>query len=163
GERSPVSLAEGVPSWFPTVLVPHRYTDAARKRVTVDASDRLEQMLEDLVQIVETAKAVPMSASCVINRSEALEILHQLRAGLAEELEESRRLTAERDDVIAQARRDAQRHIEDARRERGSMLSGTEMGREAERIRNEALREAQRIRDDADAYVDDRLANFEVV
>lgn len=129
----------------------------------MDASDRLEQMLGDLVQIVETAKAVPMSASCVINRPEVLEILHQLRTDLAEELEESRRLTAERDEVIAQARRDAQRHIEDARRERGSMLSGTEMGREAERIRHEALREAQRIREDADAYVDDRLANFEVV
>lgn len=129
----------------------------------MDASDRLEQMLEDLVQIVETAKAVPMSASCVINRSEVLEILHQVRADLAEELEESRRLMAEREDVIAQARRDAQRHIEEARRERGSMLSGTEMGREAERIRHEALREAQRIREDADAYVDDRLANFEVV
>ena len=129
----------------------------------MDASDRLEQMLEDLVQIVETAKAVPMSASCVINRSEVLEILHQVRADLAEELEESRRLMAEREDVIAQARRDAQRHIEEARRERGTMLSGTEMGREAERIRSEALREASRIREDADAYVDDRLANFEVV
>lgn len=129
----------------------------------MDASDRLEQMLGDLVQIVETAKAVPMSASCVINRPEVLEILHQLRADLSEELEESRRLMAEREDVIAQARRDAQRHIEDARRERGTMLSGTEVGREAERIRHEALREAQRIREDADAYVDDRLANFEVV
>jgi hypothetical protein len=129
----------------------------------VDASDRLEQMVGDLVQIVETAKSVPMSASCVINRAEVLEILAQLRVDLGEELEESRRLTAERDEVIAQARRDAQEHIEQARRERGSMLSGTEMGREAERIRNEALREAGRIREDADAYVDDKLANFEVV
>jgi cell division septum initiation protein DivIVA len=129
----------------------------------VDASDRLEQMVGDLVQIVETAKSVPMSASCVINRAEVLEILAQLREDLGEELEESRRLTAERDQVIAQARRDAQEHIEQARRERGSMLSGTEMGREAERIRAEALREAARIREDADTYVDDRLANFEVV
>jgi hypothetical protein len=120
-------------------------------------------MVEDLVQIVETAKSVPMSASCVINRPDVLDMLHQLRADLAEELEESRRLTTERDEVIAQARRDAEEHLEQARRERGSMLSGTEMGREAERIRNEALREAQRIREDADAYVDDKLANFEVV
>lgn len=129
----------------------------------MDTSDRLERMVEDLVQLVETAKSVPMSASCVISRPEVLDMLHQLRADLAEELEESRRLTTERDEVIAQARRDAQEHIEQARRERGSMLSGTEMGREAERIRNEALREAQRIREDADAYVDDKLANFEVV
>jgi hypothetical protein len=129
----------------------------------VDASDRLEQMVVDLVGIVETAKSVPMSASCVINRAEVLDMLHQLRADLAEELEESRRVTAERDEVIAQARRDAEDHLDQARRERGSMLSGTEMGREAERIRNEALREAHRIREDADAYVDDKLANFEVV
>ncbi|MEY9925817.1 ElaB/YqjD/DUF883 family membrane-anchored ribosome-binding protein [Catenulispora sp. GP43] len=126
-------------------------------------SDRLEQMVGDLVQIVETAKAVPMSASCVINRAEVLEILHELAAGVSEELAESRRLVAERDEVIAQARRDASEHIEAARRERGSMLSGTEMGREAERIRGAALEEARRIREDADNYVDDKLANFEVV
>lgn len=126
-------------------------------------SDRLEQMVGDLVQIVETAKAVPMSASCVINRAEVLEILHELAAGVSEELAESRRLVAERDEVIAQARRDAAEHIEAARRERGSMLSGTEMGREAERIRGSALEEARRIREDADNYVDDKLANFEVV
>jgi ElaB/YqjD/DUF883 family membrane-anchored ribosome-binding protein len=120
-------------------------------------------MVEDLVQIVETAKAVPMSASCVINRAEVLEILHELAAGVSEELAESRRLVAERDEVIAQARRDAAEHIEAARRERGSMLSGTEMGREAERIREAALQEARRIREDADNYVDDKLANFEVV
>ncbi|MEY9888495.1 ElaB/YqjD/DUF883 family membrane-anchored ribosome-binding protein [Catenulispora sp. MAP12-49] len=126
-------------------------------------SDRLEQMVGDLVQIVETAKAVPMSASCVINRAEVLEILHELAAGVSEELADSRRLVAERDEVIAQARRDASEHIEAARRERGSMLSGTEMGREAERIRGAALEEARRIREDADNYVDDKLANFEVV
>ena len=126
-------------------------------------SDRLEQMVGDLVQIVETAKAVPMSASCVINRAEVLEILHELAAGVSEELAESRRLVAEREEVIAQARRDAADHIEAARRERGSMLSGTEVGREAERIRGAALEEARRIREDADNYVDDKLANFEVV
>ncbi|ACU76845.1 conserved hypothetical protein [Catenulispora acidiphila DSM 44928] len=126
-------------------------------------SDRLEQMVGDLVQIVETAKAVPMSASCVINRAEVLEILHELAAGVSEELAESRRLVAEREEVIAQARRDASEHIEAARRERGSMLSGTEVGREAERIRGAALEEARRIREDADNYVDDKLANFEVV
>ena len=126
-------------------------------------SDRLEQMVGDLVQIVESAKAVPMSASCVINRAEVLEILHELAEGVSQELAESRRLMAERDEVIAQARRDAAEHIEAARRERGSMLSGTEMGREAERIRAAALEEAQRIREDADNYVDDKLANFEVV
>jgi len=120
-------------------------------------------MVVDLVGIVETAKSVPMSASCVVNRAEVLDMLHQLRADLAEELDESRRVMAERDEVIAQARRDAEDHLAEARRERGSMLSGTEMGREAERIRNEALREAHRIREDADAYVDDKLANFEVV
>jgi len=129
----------------------------------VATSDRLEQMVGDLVQIVETAKAVPMSASCVINRAEVLEILHELAAGVSEELAESRRLVAEREEVIAQARRDAAEHIEAARRERGSMLSGTEMGREAERIRGSALEEARRIREDADNYVDDKLANFEVV
>jgi hypothetical protein len=120
-------------------------------------------MVADLVQIVETAKAVPMSASCVINRAEVLEILHELAAGVSEELAESRRLVAERDEVIARARRDAAEHIEAARRERGSMLSGTEMGREAERIRHAALEEARQIREDADNYVDDKLANFEVV
>ena len=54
-----------------------------------------------------------------------------------------------------------------AREQRGSLISDTEVAREAqiraEQMRTEAMQEAEAIRAEADDYVDPKLANFEVV
>ena len=69
--------------------------------------------------------------------------------------------------MVEQARQEAERIIESAHAERGSLISDTEVARqsqdEADRILAEARREAEEIRAEADDYVDSKLANFEVV
>jgi len=123
--------------------------------------------IDELIEIVESARAMPMSASCVINRSQVLDLLDELRKGVPEEMDRAKRVLADRESVVAEGRREADRLLERTRSERESIIGNTDVSREArgaaERIMAEARREAEQIRTDADDYVDQKLANFEVV
>lgn len=123
--------------------------------------------LDEIVAAVEGARAMPMSASCIVNRAEMLAFLDELRDLMPTELAEAEELLESRDDVVAEGRAEAARIIEEAKRERSRLVAKTEVAqeaaREAERIVIEAEEESQRMRDDVDEYVDAKLANFEVV
>jgi hypothetical protein len=123
--------------------------------------------IDELIEIVESARAMPMSASCVINRAQVLELLDELKHGLPDEMDRARRVLSDRESVVAEGRREAERLIERTRGERDSIISNTDISREASaaasRILDEARREADQTRTEADEYVDQKLANFEVV
>nr|WP_203609820.1 cell division initiation protein [Streptomyces sp. SID8111] len=110
---------------------------------------------------------MPMSASCVVNRAELLAMLDEVRSALPDSLAQAQELIGGREQMVEQARQEAERIIESAHAERGSLVSGTEIARrsqaEADRILSEARQEAEEIRAEADDYVDSKLANFEVV
>jgi F0F1-type ATP synthase membrane subunit b/b' len=76
-------------------------------------------------------------------------------------------LLVERDDVVAEGRREAERIIEDAHDERARLIGETQVHQaavaEATRVREEAEAEARQMRQEVDDYVDTKLANFEVV
>jgi cell division septum initiation protein DivIVA len=123
--------------------------------------------IDELIEIVEGARAMPMSASCVINRAQVLDLLDDLKRGLPEEMDHARRLLADRETVLEEGRREAERMMERTRSERESIIGNTDVSREArgaaERIMDQARREAEQTRLEADDYVDQKLANFEVV
>jgi hypothetical protein len=123
--------------------------------------------IDELIEIVEGARAMPMSASCVINRAQVLELLDDLKRGLPEEIEHARQVLADRESVLEEGRREAERMMERTRSERESIIDNTDLSREArgaaERILAQARREAEQTRLEADDYVDQKLANFEVV
>ena len=123
--------------------------------------------IDELIEIVESARAMPMSASCVINRAQVLEILDEFKHGLPDEMDRARRVLSDRESVVEEGRREAERLIERTRGERDSIINNTDISREAQdaasRILSDARREADQIRGEADEYVDQKLANFEVV
>ncbi|MBB1245920.1 cell division initiation protein, partial [Streptomyces durbertensis] len=127
----------------------------------------VQQRLDEIVTAVKSARSMPMSASCVVNRAELLGMLEEVRHALPGSLAQAREVLGDREQVVAEARQEAQRIIDAAHHERGSLVSGTEVARrsqqEADRILDEARREAAEIRAQADDYVDSKLANFEVV
>ena len=131
--------------------------------VPIDAEARLGH----LERLVSEAKAVPLSASVMVNRAEVAELLAGLRNALPEELTQARWVVRERDDILDRAQKDAQRIIEDAEAERERLVSQQEVvrssEREAERIVDEAAEHARQMRLEAEDYVDAKLANFEVV
>ncbi|MGW6224163.1 ATP synthase F0 subunit B [Streptomyces olivaceus] len=127
----------------------------------------VQNKLDEITAMVSGARAMPMSASCVVNRAELLSLLEELRAELPGSLAQAQELIGDRDEMVAQARQEADRIIESAHAERGSLIAGTEVARrsqaEADRILTEARQEAEEVRAEADDYVDSKLANFEVV
>ncbi|MBX7550622.1 ATP synthase F0 subunit B [Streptomyces sp. NPDC004232] len=127
----------------------------------------VQKKLDEIVSAVAGARAMPMSASCVINRAELLAMLEEVRQALPGSLAQAQELIGGREQMVEQARQEAERIIEGAHAERGSLISDTEIARrsqsEADRILAEARQEAEEVRAEADDYVDSKLANFEVV
>ncbi|MEU3515604.1 cell division initiation protein [Streptomyces sp. NPDC006654] len=127
----------------------------------------VQKKLDEIVASVSGARSMPMSASCVVNRAELLAMLEELRQALPGSLAQAQELIGDRDQMVEQARIEAERIIETAHAERGSLISDTEVARrsqaEADRILAEARQEAEEVRAEADDYVDSKLANFEVV
>ncbi len=127
----------------------------------------VQKKLDEIVAAVGGARSMPMSASCVINRAELLAQLEEVRGALPGSLAQAQELIGGREQMVEDARREAERIIDAAHNQRGSLISDTEIARrsqaEADRILDEARREAEEIRAEADDYVDSKLANFEVV
>jgi len=127
----------------------------------VDPLDRIDE----IVATVESARAVPMSRNCLVDRHELLGALEELRAELPGELRRAANLLEERDKIIDAGKREADRIIAEAEQEHARLVSVHEVlvsaEREANRILTEARDEAQRLRDEVDDYVDTALANFE--
>ncbi len=127
----------------------------------------VEAKLLELERSVAEAKAVPLSASIMLNRAEVESLVHDLREALPDELTQARWVIRERDEILERAQADADRLISDGRAERERLVSQEEVVRtadgEAERVLEEAREHARRIRLEAEDYVDAKLANFEVV
>ena len=127
----------------------------------MDPLDRIDE----IISMVETARAMPMSRNCILDRAELIGVLEDLRGELPTELRRSVALLEERDKIIDAGRREAERMIAEGEAEHARLVSENEITvsaeHEAARIMAEAREEAQRLRDEVDDYVDTALANFE--
>ena len=122
--------------------------------------------LAELRQVVEDARSMPMSASAVVNRGELLELIDGLRDALDQAFVDSQRVIAERQAVVEEGHREAERIVADAHNERERIISDTDVYRVAKRQADDVLAkahsEADELRQETDQYVDAKLANFEI-
>ena len=129
--------------------------------------DDVDRKLEQLAELVENARAMPMSASCIVNRAEVLSLIDELRALMPSEVREAKFLLGDRESVIAEGRVEADAIIAAAQVERARLVSETDVmavaAVESERVVAEARDEAASMRREVDDYVDQKLATFEVV
>lgn len=127
----------------------------------------IHERLAEMTHVVADARAMPMSASCIVNRGEVIALLDEVQRLLPEDLARAEALLADRDRVIDLGREEAERLTEKGRAEQSRLVSQSEIVREAEeeavRVIEAAQREAEEIRAEVDEYVDGKLANFEVV
>lgn len=128
---------------------------------------QVHDKLTELAAMVEDARAMPMSASCILNRGEVLALVDEIQRLLPEDLARAEQLIADRDTVIDLGRQEAERLIAQGRAEQARLVSATEVAREADeegaKIIETAQAEATSVRAEVDDYVDAKLANFEVV
>jgi cell division septum initiation protein DivIVA len=126
----------------------------------------VHEKLDELTAMVQNARSMPMSASCVVNRAEVLSLVEEIRELLPEEFRHAELLLQDREAVVDEGRREAAKVIEAAHAEADRLVSETEVlaeaRRRAEDIRVDAYDEAATMRREVDDYVDTKLANFEV-
>jgi cell division septum initiation protein DivIVA len=144
-------------------------------------------VLDDLSDMVEAARAMPMSDKCVVNRNEVLDLLDAIRQMLPMAVQEAEELLADRVGVVEEGYREAERMVAEANREvervlaegtheaqsrleqaslqQAQMVSAHEVTNaalaEAEAIRIQAQAEAESMRQEVDQYVEDKFASFE--
>ena len=127
----------------------------------------LIERIDELQLLVEEAKAVPLSSSAVINSDEFLELLAQLKETVPEEVRQARWMSRDRDELLARARKEAERVVTEAQEQRDRLLSRTEIvqaaQREGERIVDEGRERAAKLRVEAEDYIDQKLAAFEIL
>jgi cell division septum initiation protein DivIVA len=64
---------------------------------------RSDDLLTELIETIETARALPMSTSCVLPREHLLDLLDELREVLPPEMDEARTVVARRDKLLQEA------------------------------------------------------------
>src|SRR6187455_2639441 len=72
-------------------------------------------LIDKLDDLVHNAKAVPLTDQVRIDREEIYEILDQMRATIPEEIKQARWIVKERQEMLAEAKRECDRIIQEAR------------------------------------------------
>ena len=107
-----------------------------------------DELLAEMIELVETARNLPMSASCVVPRERLLDMLDELREALPPELEESRKVIAARDGLLHAAFVEASETRKNATQDADTIVadathSATQMNRLAEERVQVLLADAQ--------------------
>ncbi len=128
----------------------------------MDLAGRLAQ----LEQIVQDAKSMPLSSSVLISRDEVLEILHEMQESLPEEIKQARWVVKDREELLAKARAEGDRIIEQAHEDQRRMSMKDAVAKRAQEESARMLQEAEDttvgMRREAEDYVDAKLAAFEI-
>jgi F0F1-type ATP synthase membrane subunit b/b' len=128
--------------------------------------DSIEK-ISTAITMVEEARGVPLSASCVVHRGEILEILEGAREYLPSDLFEAEKVLATRDQIIEEGRVSAETMVATAREDVARMVEQTAIVQsardEAQRILDEARDLAAQERAEVEEYIDGRLATLEVI
>src|SRR6478736_259853 len=100
-------------------------------------------LIDKLDDLVHNAKAVPLTDQVRIDREEIYDILDQMRATIPEEIKQARWIVKERQEMLAEAKREQDRLLQEAREQAVREASQTEIVRLAERQAQEIIDEAR--------------------
>jgi cell division septum initiation protein DivIVA len=103
---------------------------------------RLYETVDELTTVIENARSVPMSASCMVPRDHLLDLLDDLRESLPEDVQAAGAIVEQRTEILQQAQEEAERLTGRTRGESEQLLG------QAQRQRDEILGTARRQRDE---------------
>lgn len=113
-------------------------------------------LLDRLEEVLSSGSRLPFTSRSLVDEDELLDILDQIRVAIPEELKAARRLTQEREQVLAEARAEAERVVREAEQQVAGRVSDHALVLAAEgrarQIEEDAAQEAEEIRHQADRY-----------
>ncbi|MFZ1410452.1 MAG: hypothetical protein WAS07_03245 [Micropruina sp.] len=127
--------------------------------------ERTAQQLALLRSMAEEARSVPMSASCMLNRTELLAQIDGATDALAQDLAEARQLTEKSQETLQRAHQEAAQIVSAAEERAKFLANQTQVllvaRQKAHQLEARAIAEAEALRREADSYVDGRIASME--
>ncbi len=120
---------------------------------------RLYETVDELSRVIENARSVPMSGSCMVPRDQLLDLLDDLRENLPDEVHAAGAIVEQRTEILEQAQAEAEQLTGRTRDEADRLVAA------ARRQREEVLGTARRQRDEllarAQAEAEELLAQAE--
>ena len=123
-------------------------------------------LIDKLDDLVHNAKPIPLSDNVRVDKEEIYDILDQMRATIPEEIKQARWIVKERQEMLAEAKREAERIVKEARDRQERLISEEEITKQAERAAEDIIEDARarerEIRLGAEDYADEILNTLEV-
>lgn len=127
----------------------------------------VEALLRRAIELVDTAKSMPLSASVIVPRDDMRGVLEACIDNLPTEVRQANWMLRERAEFLEKMKREGDEILAAARERAERMVQRSELVREAERTAqrtvDEANDEARRLKHEAEDYCDQKLASFEIV
>ena len=129
-----------------------------------------EQHIEDIISalydMVQDARAMPLAADkCILERDRVLDMLDEIIAQLPSELKQSRAIVESRNELISQARREAENIVKQAQEEAKKLVTKEAIYNEAKRRSEELVGQTQtrmeQLKQAANEYMDESLRQTE--
>ena len=123
-------------------------------------------LIDELDELLSSARGIPFSERVRVEREEVYALLDGIRAALPAQVKEARGVVKQRQELLAEARRECERLLGTARERAAPEVSAGAVERLAERQAAELLAEARRVahelRLEVDAWADEILALLEL-
>ena len=130
-----------------------------------DAGDDLLRILDELDELIASARSMPMSASAIVNREAVQELIGRARRAVPTAVHRADEIVADADAVLARGRKESERLINHAHQESERLVAGENIVRmandRADAIISTAEDKAASLRHGADEYSDRALAALE--
>lgn len=126
----------------------------------------IEDILSAVYDMVQDARSVPLAADkCIIERDKILDMLDEIIAQMPMELKQAKTIVESRNELIGQARREAEGVIREAQEKSDKMVSEEAIYQEAKRQCQEMVMKTQAkmadLRKASNDYMDDALRRTE--
>ena len=136
-------------------------------------SSRIEQIIEEIEEYIDSCKFQPLSTTkIIVNKDQIDELLRELRMKTPDEIKRYQKIIANKDAILADAQQKAESMIEEAHAQTSELVSEHEIMQQAyaqaneivtQQILDNATNDANDIRIGAVQYTDDLLANAESI
>ena len=127
-----------------------------------------EDIIGALYDLVQDARSMPLAADkCILERDKVLDMLDEIIAQLPHELKQSRTIVESRNELISQARREAEGIIRQAQEQAKEMVTQESVYIEAKRRSEELVGQTQAridaLKKASNEYMDEALRRTEEV
>jgi hypothetical protein len=124
------------------------------------------ELIDELRGLVNGAKQVPLTDQLRVDNKKLYDLVDQMRSTIPEEIRQARWIVKEREQMLAEAKREAERILEEARERQTQLASRHELIRDAERAAQDIIDDTQaverEIRLGAEEYAAEILDTLEV-